>query len=464
MLFSSLEFLYLFLPLTVALYFAVPKRLRNLALLVMSLVFYGVGEPSYLVLMIVTIIADYGFGLAIARHPRRAKLLLWSAVAFNLALLVFFKYYNLLASLLPVLPTLSVTLPIGISFYTFQALSYVIDVWRGSGAAQRNLVSFGTYVTLFPQLIAGPIVRYADIAEGLSNRQSTMSGAAAGVRRFCVGLAKKVLLANAAGALFASLCSNAASSVLGAWGTLLAYTFQIYFDFSGYSDMAIGLGLLFGFSFPENFNYPYVAKSITEFWRRWHITLSSWFREYVYIPLGGNRRGRARMYRNLLVTWALTGLWHGASWNFLLWGLYFFVILSLEKLFLGRLLERLPRPVRHAYALVLILGGWLIFICDGSAGGLSAADGLAIARAMFGFFSLPLSDGYVRYELLRHLPLILIMAVGATPLSARIFGRLSSARPRATALLALALSVTGLLLSTAYLVSSGYNPFLYFRF
>ncbi len=464
MLFSSLEFLYLFLPITIGLYFAVPPQWRNLVLLITSLVFYGVGEPSYLLLMALTIAADYGFGLAIARCPRQAKLLLWSAVAFNLSILVFFKYYPLIASIVPILPPLSVTLPIGISFYTFQALSYVIDVYRGTVAAQRNLVSFGTYVTLFPQLVAGPIVRYADIDRSLSDRQSTWSDASDGVRRFCIGLAKKVLLANAAGELFSTLCGEAASSVLGAWLTLISYAFQIYFDFSGYSDMAIGLGLLFGFKFPENFRYPYVATSITEFWRRWHITLSSWFREYVYIPLGGNRRGVVRMLRNLLITWGLTGLWHGASWNFLFWGLYFFVILALEKLVLRRFLERLPHPMRHAYALLLILGGWLIFICDGSVGGLSAADGLAIARALFGFFTLPLSDGFVRYELMRHLPLLLIMAVGATPLPARMFQKLSSARPRTASLLALCLSLAGLLLSTAYLVNSGYNPFLYFRF
>ena len=452
------------MPLTLGAYFAAPQRWRNLVLLVASLAFYGVGEPSYLFLMALTISADYGFALAIVRRPRRAKLLLRSAIAFNLAILVFFKYYNLLASLLPVLPASSLSLPIGISFYTFQALSYVIDVYRGTVAAQRNLVSFGTYVTLFPQLVAGPIVRYADIDRSLSERKSTFSEASAGIHRFCAGLAKKVLLANAAGELFSTLRGDAASSVLGAWLTLVSYAFQIYFDFSGYSDMAIGLGLIFGFPFPENFRYPYVAQSITDFWRRWHISLSSWFREYVYIPLGGNRHGRARLLRNLLITWSLTGLWHGASLNFLLWGLYFFVILTLEKFFLWRVLEKLPRPVRHAYALLLILGGWLIFICDGSAGGLCADDGFSLVRALFGFFSLPLADGFLRYELTRHLPLLLIMSVGCTPLPARIWNRCFATRPRAGSLVSLALSVTALLLSTAYLVNSGYNPFLYFRF
>ena len=367
MLFSSLEFLYLFLPLTLLFYFVLPPRLRNGVLLAVSLIFYAYGEPIYLLLMIGTVVLDYAFGLLIARFPKRAKLLLWSAVAVNLGLLAFFKYYGLAASILPI-PVLSVALPIGISFYTFQALSYVIDVYRGTVAPQRSLVAFGTYVALFPQLIAGPIVRYTDVDRALSYRQTTLSGAAEGVRRFVIGLAKKVLLANRAGALWEALrMANAASpTVLGAWLSLIFFAFQIYFDFSGYSDMAIGLGKLFGFSFPENFRYPYVARSITDFWRRWHITLSSWFREYVYIPLGGNRHGRLRMYRNLLITWALTGLWHGASWNFLAWGLYFFAILALEKAVLARLLARLPRPWQHVYALMLILFGWLIFAYDGS--------------------------------------------------------------------------------------------------
>ena len=463
MLFSSLEFLYLFLPLVLALYFAVPRRARNLVLLLTSLVFYGVGEPAYLVLMIVTIAADYAFGLAIARRPHRAKALLWSAVAFHLALLIFFKYYGLLSSLLRFLPEFLPRLPIGISFYTFQALSYVIDVYRGTVRAQRSVVSFGAYVTLFPQLIAGPIVRYADVDVALCERRETVSRAAAGVRRFCVGLAKKVLLANAAGALFSSLTyGGVPTSALGAWGALVAYAFQIYFDFSGYSDMAIGLGGLFGFDFPENFRYPYVAQSITDFWRRWHMTLSGWFREYVYIPLGGNRHGKGRMVLSLFVTWSLTGLWHGASWNFLLWGIYFFFLLMLEKLFLGRALSRLARPLRHFYALLLILGGWLIFLCDGT-GGLDASSGLSFASSLIGL-GVPFFDGYARYELLRHLPLLCLMAVGATPLPSRAHHVLLSRFPRIGEGMTLMLSLGALLLSTAYLVNSGYNPFLYFRF
>ena len=311
--------------------------------------------------------------------------------------------------------------------------------------------------------MAGPIVRYADVDESLSHRRETVAGAAAGVRRFCVGLAKKVLLANPAGALFASLTHGGTpTSTCGAWGALVAYAFQIYFDFSGYSDMALGLGRLFGFEFPENFRYPYVSQSITEFWRRWHITLSTWFREYVYIPLGGNRRGVARTVRNLLITWALTGLWHGASWNFVAWGLYFFVLLILEKFVIGRFLERLPRPLRHAYALFFILFGWLIFVCDGTAG-LDASAGRSFAASLFGY-GVPAVDGYARYELWRHLPLLCIMAVGATPFPARALCALRRRLPRAAQTLMLMLSVASLLLSTAYLVNSGYNPFLYFRF
>jgi len=369
----------------------------------------------------------------------------------------------MLASLLWFLPDASPRLPIGISFYTFQALSYVIDVYRGAVAAQRNAVSFGAYVTLFPQLVAGPIVRYADVDASLSERRETVSATASGVRRFCVGLAKKVLLANPAGALFASLTHGGVpTSTLGAWGALVAYAFQIYFDFSGYSDMAIGLGRLFGFDFPENFRYPYVAQSITEFWRRWHITLSTWFREYVYISLGGNRRGKGRTVLNLLVTWSLTGLWHGASWNFVWWGLYFFLLLVLEKFVLGRYLDRLPRPLRHLYALFFILLGWLIFVCDGT-GGLGMQEGLSFAASLFGVGT-PLLDGYARYELLRHLPLLSIMALGCTPLPARAMRALSARRVKTAASLSVLLSVASLLLSTAYLVNSGYNPFLYFRF
>ena len=460
MLFSSLEFLCGFLPLTLLLYFLCPVACRNVLLLAVSLLFYASGEPIYLFLMVFTVAADYGFGRWIARAVRgsgNGRFPLIVAIAVNLSLLGFFKYYDFLASLVG-LPILGLSLPIGISFYTFQAMSYVIDVYRREVEAQRSLVDFGTYVTLFPQLIAGPIVRYSDVDEQLRSRTHTLARGASGTVRFCVGLAKKVLLANAAGEICETLRASSSLTVVGAWLWLIAYAFQIYFDFSGYSDMAIGLGRIFGFDFPENFRYPYVARSITDFWRRWHITLSSWFREYVYIPLGGNRRGRWRTYRNLLITWALTGLWHGAAWNFLLWGLYFFFLLAMEKAFLKRWLERTPHAVQHGYALLGILFGWLIFASDGS------VDGVMWLRSLLGIGPMAFFDGATRYELVRNLPLLAVMAVGATPAPRRLYERLCSRGKTLASGLSTVLCVLSLLLSIAYLADSGYNPFLYFRF
>ena len=457
MLFSSFEFLFFFLPLSAAGYFLCPLKLRNGWLLLVSLIFYGFGEPVYVFLMIVTVVADYLFGLAIERTASRKKLWLWLSVAFNLSLLGFFKYYGFFSSLFS-LPKIDVPLPIGISFYTFQALSYVIDVYREQVSAEKNIVSFGAYVTLFPQLIAGPIVKYSDVSRELAHRKHTAADIADGIARFSAGLSKKAILANGAGELSDKLFARGDSS--GAlWLGLILYAFQIYYDFSGYSDMAIGLGKIFGFRFPENFNYPYISKSITEFWRRWHITLSSWFREYLYIPLGGNRKGKPRTYLNLFIVWSLTGLWHGAALNFILWGIYFFVLLVLEKAFLGRLLERLPRALRHAYALFFILIGWLIFSADGASVG-------ELIRSLAGLFGvgIPLADDKLIYLLSRNLPFILIMSVGATPVPKKIFALLGSKRPHLTLCVRDLLSVGGLLLSVAYIVGSDYNPFLYFRF
>lgn len=466
MLFSSLEFLYLFLPITLLVYFVAPPVARNAVLLLVSLVFYGFGEPIYLFLMLFTIGADYVFGLAIAAKIRRGgspKRLLFAAVALNLALLGFFKYYDFVARTVG-LPELGLSLPIGISFYTFQAISYVIDVARQEVAAQKNLISFGTYVTLFPQLIAGPIVRYSEIEARLARRKHTLARIADGIAVFCVGLAKKVLLANPAGelceALMFRLAEPTCRTVLGAWLWLILFAAQIYFDFSGYSDMAVGLGRIFGFEFPQNFRYPYVSRSITEFWRRWHITLSSWFREYVYIPLGGNRRGRGRTVRNLLITWALTGLWHGAAWNFLLWGVYFFVLLSLEKFVWGKRLERAPSLLRHAYALFFILLGWLIFASDGT----RALNALSLGGALVGVGCASFSDAIVQYELIRFFPLLFVMVLGATPLPRKLFYRVAQDRPSLAGLARVFLCIASLVVCTAYLVDSGYNPFLYFRF
>ena len=465
MLFSSLEFLYLFLPSALLVYFVAPRRFRNGVLLVLSLLFYAFGEPIFLLLMVGTVVVNYAFGLWISQSARYARLLLWCAVAVDVGLLLFFKYYGLAASFLP-LPALEIALPIGISFYTFQALSYVIDVYRKTVSAQKSLSDFSAYVSLFPQLIAGPIVRYADVERELCARRHTVLGASEGARRFVVGLAKKVLLANRAGQMWTSLrIANAQDpTAIGSWLAVVCFSFQIYFDFSGYSDMAIGLGKIFGFSFPENFRYPYVARSITDFWRRWHITLSSWFREYVYIPLGGNRCGVFRTYRNLLITWGLTGLWHGASWNFVVWGLYFFCILAIEKAFLGRLLERMPRLLRHAYALLFVLIGWLIFAYDGSASGLAVTDGLAMLGHMFGI-GVPLAwNGHITFELVRNLPWLIFMAFGCTAIPTKIYRAFAQRCPNAASVCASLGSGLLLLLCTAYLVDSGYNPFLYFRF
>ena len=466
MLFSSLEFLYLFLPMTLILYFVFPPVARNAVLLIVSLIFYGFGEPIYVFLMAFTIGADYFFGLAIAKRVQKGaspKRLLWCAISFNLSLLGFFKYYDFLASTVGV-STLGLSLPIGISFYTFQALSYVIDVARSEVRAQKNLVTFGTYVTLFPQLIAGPIVRYSEVESQLARRKHTMARAADGISLFCVGLAKKVLLANPAGELCESLLLRLAEptgrTVLGAWLWLVLFAAQIYFDFSGYSEMAVGLGRILGFEFPTNFRYPYLSRSITEFWRRWHITLSAWFREYVYIPLGGNRRGLARTLLNMLVVWSLTGLWHGAGWNFILWGLYYFLLLAAERLFLGRLLERIPRVLRHAYALFFILIGWVFFAHT------DISQALAYLGTMLGVYGNAVSAGEI-YELSRNLLPLGIMLLGCTPLPRRLFWRFvgdAPALPLSRRIAVTLVALFTLVLSTAYLADAAYNPFLYFRF
>ena len=371
MVFSSNEFLFFYLPLSLILYFLVPSKYRNLALFWVSLVFYGWEKPIYLLIMLFVIVVNYVFGHLINRYSDnkdKKKQMLILGVAINLAILGFFKYADFLLENLSRIPFLSfiepigIALPIGISFYTFQSMSYIIDVYRGESTVQKKFVNFGAYVAMFPQLIAGPIVRYSSVDRELNERRCTITESADGARRFVIGLAKKVLLADAAGALWESIVAipREQTSVALLWLGIILYSFQIYFDFSGYSDMGIGLGKMLGFHFPENFNYPYISKSITEFWRRWHITLSSWFKEYVYIPLGGNRLGEGRLVLNLLAVWLLTGLWHGASWNFVIWGLYYFVLLVIEKLFLGKYLKKLPSALSHIYSIVFIVLGWLI--------------------------------------------------------------------------------------------------------
>ncbi|MBR4873086.1 MAG: MBOAT family protein [Clostridia bacterium] len=455
MLFSSVEFLFFFWPASLALYFLVPLRLRNAALLFTSLLFYGWGEPLYVFLMVGTVSADYLFGLLVTRKHGRAWLI--TAVVFNLSLLIFFKYYDFFATAVGLSP-LGIPLPAGISFYTFQALSYVVDVYRGEKAL-RDPVAFGAYISMFPQLVAGPIVLYGEIRAELEARTSTTEKAAAGLLRFLAGLGKKVLLANPAGEVFEHFSALAGDGLgaLGAWCGAIFYALQIYFDFSAYSDMAVGLGMILGFSFPENFRYPYCAVSIRDFWRRWHITLSAWFREYVYLPLGGSRRGVGRTILNLFAVWALTGLWHGAGTNFLAWGLYYFLLIAAEHLFLGRVLERLPRALGRVYTLFFVLVGWVLF----SAPDLTAA--FVYLGVMFGS-TVPVEAGEW-YEVTRNLVPLAVMLVGCTPLPRRLFHRFLTSRPNVARPIALTTGAALLLfLCTAYLADASYNPFLYFRF
>ncbi len=470
MVFSSLIFLFAYLTLTLALYYVVPRKWRNVVLFVVSLLFYGWGEPVYIALMLLSITVAYAGGFFIDKYrhssPKKCKAAMIVSLALNLSFLLFFKYFNFTMETLSLIPFLSgvakpiegLSLPIGISFYTFQIMSYTIDLYRHETEVQKNYIAFGTYVTLFPQLIAGPIVRYRDVDDQLMGRRESVADFAAGVRRFCAGLAKKVLLGDAAAAAFAyfSAAAGFEHTALGAWMTVICYTLHIYYDFSGYSDMAIGLGRMFGFRFVENFDYPYISRSITEFWRRWHITLSTWFREYVYIPLGGNRKGKARQYLNLAVVWLLTGLWHGASWNFVLWGVYFLVILVIEKAFLLKALEKLPRVFSHVYALLLIGIGWIIFAFP------NLSEGWAIFTGLFGAGTVGFASPVVVYEALRYLPLLVVCFVGATPLPKRIFEKIRQ-KPAVTYATPVLCALI-LLLCTAYLVDSTFSPFLYYIF
>ena len=466
MVFSSVPFLYYFLPGCVLLYFLAPRRLKNAALLLCSLLFYAWGEPNYVLLLLFSIAQGYAAARIIERYrPRRiAAAARTASVVLSLALLGVFKYTGFFLESFRAVTGLPVTvlrlaLPAGISFYTFQILSYVLDVWHGRAPAQRSFVNLATYIAMFPQLIAGPIVRYTDIAEQLEQRTVTLAGAASGARRFAVGLAKKVLLADSLAAIGTAWRATAQPSVLFAWLYAVSFLLQIYFDFSGYSDMAIGLGRLFGFSFPENFNYPYISASITEFWRRWHISLGTWFRDYLYIPLGGNRTSRAKWYRNLLIVWAATGLWHGAAWNFLLWGLLFAVLLIAEKQFLRPVLEK-SRVFSHIYVLFFITLSFVLFDAD------SVSGAAATLGALFGAGGLAGTSQEALYLLRSNAVLLAIAAVGATPLPKRLCGALESSRAGARVLSVLEpLGVlTLLVLCTAYLVDGTFSPFLYFRF
>ncbi|MCI9087862.1 MAG: MBOAT family protein [Clostridia bacterium] len=465
MVFSSFTFLFIFLPMVLLTYFLVKKRqYRNIVLLVFSLIFYAWGEPVYVLLMLLSIIANYFIALKIERRKKGKKKWMIIDVIFNLGIIGFFKYGNFMIQNINSIfhsniEEMNLALPIGISFYTFQVLSYVIDVYRKTVPAQKSMVNLGMYVTLFPQLIAGPIVRYETVAEEIENRKENFTEVVEGLKRFFIGLGKKVLIANQMALIADTIYGGdlATTGTVSLWLAAISYTLQIYFDFSGYSDMAIGLGRMFGFHFLENFNYPYIAKSITDFWRRWHISLSTWFRDYIYIPLGGNRVSKFKWLRNILVVWLLTGLWHGASWNFILWGVYYGVILIIEKVFLGRIIEKLPKVLQHIYALFFIIIGWVIFrVEDFSQMGI-------VFQKMFTWQASGIIDNIVlNFDIFSSLPYVLIGIIGSMPLLARIREKTKQTN---SYLIASNLWSFGIfILSICFLLVATYNPFIYFRF
>jgi alginate O-acetyltransferase complex protein AlgI len=474
MVFSNLFFLFVFLPIVLVLYFVLKREWRNYWLLLVSLFFYAWGEPKYVVLMMLSIMLNYVFGLLVEKYTGQRKLklfLLWMAIVGNLGILGFYKYANFFVNQFNIIfrtdfEIESIPLPIGISFYTFQALSYVVDVYRKDAKVQRNFFDLALYVSLFPQLVAGPIVRYNTVAEEIKTRIITRDGFAEGVKRFILGLAKKVILANPLGQIADGIFTGNPGdmSVTTVWVGIIAYTLQIYFDFSGYSDMAIGLGKMFGFNFLENFNYPYISRSITEFWRRWHISLSSWFRDYVYIPLGGNRVSKVKFYRNLLIVWTITGFWHGASLTFLSWGLYYGVIISLERLGLGKVLEKTWRPIQHLYVILIVMIGWVFFRAD------SFSYSFSYIKVMFGLSTNQWFDGSDYIRLHDNWIILLLAVILSLPVFPFIKKKIETIRmePGFVALSS-ELALTGyyfllLLVVTILLVNSTYNPFIYFRF
>ena len=464
MVFSSLVFMFAYLPITLLAYYLVPRQGRNIFLFIVNLIFYGWGEPKLVLLMVFNIFFNYIGGWLVDKYRadgKKKKLFLILTCVLDIGILAVFKYTGMITETLNMLPFLNIpelqiSLPIGISFYTFQTMSYVIDVYRDDAPVSKNFINFGTYVALFPQLIAGPIVRYRDVAEQLVNRRETLEMFTKGVKLFMVGLAKKVIIANTMGTLTTNIFATTdENGVVGTWVGMIAYTFQIYFDFSGYSDMACGLGNMMGFEFLKNFNYPYIAKSITDFWRRWHISLSTWFKEYVYIPLGGNRKGVKRQILNLLIVWGLTGLWHGAAYNFVLWGLYYGLLLILEKFVLKKFLDRLPSFVQHIYTLFIIIIGWgLFYFTDVGQLGEFMVDLFNFGNGICGdkAFNLIMSN----------LPMLIIAAVASTPLATMLYTRFEHTRFMWIPETLYCMGV--LAVSTASLVNQSYNPFLYFRF
>lgn len=467
MVFSSLTFLQIFLPTVLLSYYLVPKSCKNTVLFLFNLLFYAWGEPVYVGLMIFSTVLDYCCGLTVEkyRETRRAKAGLAVSVGVNLSMLFLFKYADFFIQtangiLGSHISLLNLPLPVGISFYTFQTMSYTIDVYRGDVKAQKNIIAFGVYVSLFPQLIAGPIVRYQSIAEQMTNRVHSTALFAEGVRRFVCGLGKKVLLANNIGVLWNDISKTDTGNLtlVAAWLGILAFAFQIYFDFSGYSDMAIGLGKMFGFTFPENFRYPYISQSITEFWRRWHISMGTWFRDYVYIPLGGNKKGMKKQLRNIAIVWLLTGFWHGASWNYVLWGCFFGVLLVIEKLFLLDVLKKIPPLINHSYTILCLAVSWVFFGFE------DISKGFLYLKTMFGAGNV-FCDAKTLYQMISYFPLLFICIIAATPLGVQVYGKLKG-KQKSWAVTAFEVfgMVSVCLLSMAYLISSSYNPFLYFRF
>ena len=466
MVFSSITFLYIFLPITLLVYYLVPAKAKNWVLFVSGLVFYAWGEPVYVFITILSTLIDYTAGRLMDfwnDDEKRRKILLICSVAMNLGLLAVFKYSSFIIDNINALfhggiPDPQLPLPIGISFFTFQSMSYTIDLYRRQIKVQKNFINFGAYVTMFPQIVAGPIVRYQDVSKELESRSITVGETADGIGLFTRGLAKKLLLANNIGLLWAQVREMPIDAVPAAtaWLGILAFAFQIYFDFSGYSDMACGIGKMLGFHFPQNFNLPYTAKSITDFWRRWHITLSTWFKEYLYIPLGGNRSGTVRTIRNLLIVWVLTGFWHGASWNFVCWGLYFGVLLVLEKFVYGKILNKLPSFVRQLYTFVLVVFSWVLFEME------TLGDVGRYLQAMFG--GAGFADSRSIYLLRSYFLLFLICIFASGSWGKKVYSQFSNRWPaRAQALLPVSVILL-MAVCTAYLVNATYNPFLYFRF
>ena len=462
MLFSSISFIYYFLPLLFIAYFITPKKYRNIPLLVFSIIFYFLGEPKYIIVLILSCVINYYISKLMVnkKYKKHKKTFLILLLIYNIGQLLYFKYTDFFISNINSIFNLNISLlhvimPIGISFFTFQIMAYVIDVYNKKHKPAKKLTDFMMYVSLFPQLIAGPIVRYADIEKEVTKRETNFKNFSQGVKRFTIGLSKKVLLANVLGE-FAKLLVE--ETVLSSWLKPILFTLQIYFDFSGYSDMAIGLGLMFGFHFLENFNYPLIAKSITDFWRRWHMSLSSWFRDYVYIPLGGNRVSKLKWIRNLFVVWFLTGFWHGASWNFIIWGLYFGILLVIEKLFLGKLLEK-TKILKYIYTTIIVIISFLIFSVE------TVPGILTNLKNMFFLSDIPLTSLETNYYLRSYLTLLIISIIGATPLLKNIISKLKETKIKGIInILEPIYIIILLILSTAFLIDASFNPFLYFRF